>query len=71
MSAEHTWQLQPRQGKGRPTGGQWSSTTRVTAEAPLRETDEEYNADGTYFFPPWPRSAGLSDERCVGSGGFH
>lgn len=55
-----TFQDQPRRPGGFPAGGQFLA--RIHPEAgriDLREliTDEEHNADGTFAFPPSPRSA--------------
>ncbi|MGC0250426.1 hypothetical protein [Pseudactinotalea sp. Z1748] len=41
---------------GRPEGGQFTGLAKPGAEVSLDLSDEAYNADGTYLFPPIPRS---------------
>ena len=51
---------QPRHPAGTPPGGQFlARLNSEAADVDLRELlpDEEHNADGTYWFPPAPRSA--------------
>ncbi len=51
---------QPRHPPGTPLGGQFlARLSPPAAEVDLREllSDDEHNADGTYWFPPAPRSA--------------
>src|SRR5690606_13732260 len=48
---------QDRQPSGRPGGGQWTERARQGADMALSElSDADYNAEGTYIFPPRPRS---------------
>lgn len=48
---------QDRQPSGRPEGGQWTERARQGADVSLSElSDADYNAEGTYIFPPRPRS---------------
>ena len=46
-----------RQPAGRPEGGEFAERIKPGADVSLHLSDEEYNADGTYLFPPEPRSA--------------
>ena len=51
---------QPRHPAGTPPGGPFLARLNPeAADVDLRELlpDEEHNADGTYWFPPAPRSA--------------
>lgn len=49
---------QSRQPKGSPDGGEWSnSPSAVAAFDPRILSDEDYNADGSFEYPPDPRSA--------------
>lgn len=49
---------QARMPSGTPVGGQFSTQPRMVPEVAIRElSDAEYNADGSYTFPPSPRSA--------------
>jgi hypothetical protein len=51
---------QPRHPPGTPPGGRFLARLNPeTADVDLRELlpDDEHNADGTYWFPPAPRSA--------------
>lgn len=48
---------QPRQPGGNPGGGRFATTTRREPDVTLAHlTDDEYNADGTFEYPPIPRS---------------
>jgi hypothetical protein len=49
--------VQPRQQSGAPGGGRFVPTTHKEPEVTLaRLSDEDYNADGTFEYPPIPRS---------------
>jgi hypothetical protein len=49
---------QPRVRVGTPAGGQFALTIHGEPDVSLTElSDAEYNADGTFEFPPLPRSA--------------
>lgn len=48
---------QPRQPGGSPTGGRFAPLPRQESDVSLADlSDEEYNADGTFEYPPIPRS---------------
>jgi hypothetical protein len=48
---------QPRQQAGAPGGGRFIPTTHQEPDVTLaRLSDEDYNADGTFEYPPIPRS---------------
>lgn len=48
-----------RQPSGQPTGGEFAEEARDSSEVALDGlSDAEYNAEGTYMFPPRPRSLG-------------
>lgn len=48
---------QPRQPGGTPTGGRFAPMSRQEPDVSLAHlSDEEYNADGTFEYPPIPRS---------------
>jgi|GEM_PF-4595446 len=54
----HHSDTQPRAPKGAPQGGEWTQMEGDVASFDLRElTDDEYNADGSFEYPPAPRSA--------------
>lgn len=50
---------QPRVPSGMPGGGRFAEIERREADISLDPyaSDEDYNADATYYFPPYPRSA--------------
>lgn len=50
---------QPRVPGGGPTGGQYAPRPHPEVEGSTLGslTDEEYNRDGSFFWPPYPRSA--------------
>ncbi|MPV51052.1 hypothetical protein GCG21_13755 [Pseudactinotalea sp. HY160] len=49
---------QRREPGGQPTGGQFAAQDRPGADVALHElSDAEYNAEGTFTYPPRPRSA--------------
>lgn len=52
MSQTH----QKRVPDGSSEGGQWAPRTRSEADVNLPLSDEDYNATGTFLFPPAPRS---------------
>tara|TARA_R110002051_G_scaffold60546_9_gene110907 strand:- start:20791 stop:21483 length:693 start_codon:yes stop_codon:yes gene_type:complete len=47
-----------REAAGQPSGGQFSSLNRTEAGITLTQSDSDYNAAGTFLFPPKPRSSG-------------
>ena len=48
---------QPRQPGGTPSGGRFAQMTRREPDVTLAHlSDEDYNADGTFEYPPIPRS---------------